>query len=102
MTSISPPPIKPWQAYVVTWLPPVGDLPGSVSFRSHSGWKREYSPDEAMEIIPVIAGRLAAGKLTMHLFFVAQPELADLFLHLTTAENIDCVWSSPEGGEVTP
>ena len=103
MTSIPPsPPIKPWSAYVLTYCPPVDDLPAAVSFCSGSGWRRAYSLEEAAEIIPVIAERLALGGLTMHLLFAAQAELAELFMHLSALENVECVWASREGVEVTP
>ena len=32
------PPVKPYSAYVLTYCPPVDDLPAAVSFCSGSGW----------------------------------------------------------------
>ena len=102
MTSIPPsPPIKPWSAYVLTYCPSVDDLPAAVSLCSGSGWRGAYSLEQVAEIVPVIAGRLALGGLTMHLLFAAQGELAELFMHLSALDNVECVWASREGVEVT-
>ena len=101
MNSI-PPPVRPYSAYVLTYCPSVDDLPAAVSLCSGSGWRRGLSLEEASEIIPVIAERLALGGLTMHLLFAAQPELAELFMHLSALDNVECVWASREGVEVAP
>ena len=103
MTSIPPsPPIKPWSAYVLTYCPSVDDLPAAISLCSGSGWRGAYSLEQVAEIVPIVAGRLALGGLTMHLLFAAQGELAELFLHLSALDNVECVWASREGVEVTP
>ena len=94
------PPIKPWSAYVLTYCPSVDDLPAAVSLCSGSGWRRGLSLEQVAEIVPVIAERLALGGLTMHLLFAAQTELAELFLHLSALDNVECVWASREGVEV--
>ena len=101
MTSIPPsPPIKPWSAYVLTYCPSVDDLPAAVSLCSGSGWRGAYSLERVAEIIPIVAGRLALGGLTMHLLFAAQTELGELFMHLSALPNVECVWASREGVEV--